>query len=120
MGDELEGEGLTQARAELLWRLHVAGPSTQRALSEALRCTPRNVTGLVDALEAAGLVRREPHPEDRRAMLVTLTPQGEKLLARWREGYEQLAGRLFGDVSAGDLRGFHATLSHMLEQLRRQ
>ncbi|MEN3610618.1 MarR family transcriptional regulator [Plantactinospora sp. ZYX-F-223] len=46
-------------------------------LSQALKCTPRNVTGLVDALEAAGFVARSAHPTDRRATVVSLT-QGER------------------------------------------
>jgi hypothetical protein len=43
-------------------RLRGRSPMTQRqhVLSQALRCTPRNVTDLVDALEAAGLVVRGP------------------------------------------------------------
>jgi DNA-binding MarR family transcriptional regulator len=48
---------------------------TQRQLSEALQCSPRNVTGLVDALGSDGLAERGAHPTDRRASLVALTPQ---------------------------------------------
>jgi DNA-binding MarR family transcriptional regulator len=36
----------------------------------------RNVTGLVDALQADGFVMRSPHPTDQRTTLVTLTEQG--------------------------------------------
>lgn len=36
---------LTPARAEVVWRIGRHGPLTQRQLSDALRCTPRNVTG---------------------------------------------------------------------------
>src|SRR5262245_5747978 len=68
----LAQRGLTRARAELLLLLHRQGPMTQRALSQAMRCSPRNVTGLVDGLEADGYVVRRPHPTDRRATLVTL------------------------------------------------
>src|SRR5512133_1852278 len=72
MKHRLEQLGLTPARAEVLWLLNRGGPLTQRQLSQTLKCTPRNVTGLVDALEAAGLVTRKPHPTDRRATLATL------------------------------------------------
>jgi DNA-binding MarR family transcriptional regulator len=87
-------------------------------LSDALRCTPRNVTGLVDALETARLVRREPHPTDRRATLVTLTDEGHATLAGWASRYEQLADRLFGDVTDGDLARFETTLADVLDRLR--
>ena len=43
----------------------------------------RNVTGLVDALEGAGFVTRSPHPTDRRATVVSLTPQGTNLVTDW-------------------------------------
>jgi DNA-binding MarR family transcriptional regulator len=46
--------GLTRARAAVIWWLHERGPVTQRTLSEALRVSPRNVTGLLDAWKPAG------------------------------------------------------------------
>ena len=58
---------------------------TQRELSRALRCTPRNVTGLLDALEDSGLVVRRPHPRDRRASLVNLTLGGKRTSAAFAE-----------------------------------
>lgn len=118
MEREFEGQGLTTARAELLWRLHAAGPQTQRMLSDSLRCTPRNVTGLVDALEAAKLVRRARHPSDGRATLVTLTDDGQRTLDDWAGRYHQLADRLFGDLPTDDLDRLEATLVQILERLR--
>ena len=50
--------GLTRARAAVIWQLQERGPVTQRTLSQALRVSPRNVTGLLDALEAGGYVTR--------------------------------------------------------------
>src|SRR5258705_12445070 len=80
MTRRLAKHGLTPARAEVVWLLHHGGPRTQRELSQALKCTPRNVTGLVDALEAAGFVARSAHPTDRRATVVSLTQQGTTLV----------------------------------------
>ena len=47
-----------------------------RNLGDQLGASPRNMTAMVDALEDAGLVVRQPHPTDRRATLVALTPDG--------------------------------------------
>ncbi|MBC7270515.1 MAG: MarR family transcriptional regulator, partial [Streptomyces sp.] len=58
--------GLTTARAGVLWALFHEGPMTQRVLADRLGVTPRNVTGLLDALQEDGLVVREAHPTDRR------------------------------------------------------
>jgi DNA-binding MarR family transcriptional regulator len=114
----LAERGLRRARAEVIWRLHQKGPATQRELSDALRCTPRNVTGLVDALEATGLVARSPHPTDRRATLVTLTGQGSALAAEWHTKYQKLATLLVGDLDPAALSAFAAMLDHILERLR--
>lgn len=69
-----------QARA-----LHVIGRADGARLSEIaerLRVAPRSTTEVVDALEAKELVARQPDPNDRRAVLVELTPHGREVLNR--------------------------------------
>src|ERR687898_3380104 len=117
MSRGLTERGLTMARAEVLWHLHHHGPVTQRELSQALRCTPRNVTGLLDALQAAGLAARGAHPTDRRATLVTLTDSGAAIAADWHAQYQQAAARLFGGVSDADLTTFVTVLDRVLGRL---
>lgn len=109
-----ESSGLTGARVRLLWVLGAHGPCTQQALAGQLEVTPRNVTGLVDGLVDSGHVTREPHPTDRRALLVTPTAAGESLIAQLRAGQRQLAADLFGDVSEGLLADFVATLDETI------
>src|SRR5947207_13852263 len=91
MQRELDTLGLTRARAEVVWRLAWQGSMTQKDLSRALQCTPRNVTGLLDALENSRLVVRRPHPNDRRATLVSLKVPGTQERHDWAKGYKQLA-----------------------------
>ena len=95
--------GMGFARGRVLWALGESGPVLMRALSQALGISPRTVTGLVDSLEADGWVTRTPHPEDRRATIISLTPAAETALARLRENYEALARDLVGDTSPDDL-----------------
>ncbi len=118
MHHRLQQLGLTPARAEVLWLLNRVGPLTQRQLSQMLKCTPRNVTGLVDALEAAGFVTRKPHPTDRRAILVTLTQHGHAVASGWSAEHRQGADQLFGDISAADLATFAAVLDQVLTRVR--
>jgi DNA-binding MarR family transcriptional regulator len=118
MNSRLAGHGLTPARAEVLWLLHRTGPGTQRELSRQLKCTPRNVTGLVDALERAGFVERTAHPSDRRAVVVRLTGPGQSLIADWGADREQGAAHLLGGIPAGDLAVFSAVLDQVLARLR--
>ena len=118
MTTSLAAVGLTVARTMLLWRLRATGPSTQRALAEALGVSARNVTGLVDGLAEAGLVTREPHPTDRRATLVTPTARAEELLAGMAAGQAELAEQLFGGLSPERLDGLVSGLDEVLERLR--
>jgi DNA-binding MarR family transcriptional regulator len=120
MHRRLEALGLTPARAEVLWLLHRNGPLTQRELSQTLKCSPRNVTGLVDALQAAGFVTRTPHPTDRRATLVTLSRHGHAVASAWSAEHRKGAGQLFGDVPAADLATFAAVLGRVVGRLRDQ
>ena len=114
----LAERGLSRARAELLWRLRARSPMTQRELSQELHCTPRNVTDLVDGLEAAGLVARGPHPTDRRATLVRLTQQGKAAAVRMQVEYQQFAAELFRDLSPAELASFVKVVDHALGRLR--
>ncbi|ATW47220.1 MarR family transcriptional regulator [Streptomyces peucetius subsp. caesius ATCC 27952] len=111
-------KGLTTARAGVLWALFHDGPMTQRALATQLGVTPRNVTGLLDALQEDGMVVREAHPTDRRAMLVSLTKEGRSVTSALRGGRDELAAMLFADVPADRLDAFTVTLTQVTERLR--
>lgn len=118
MSGALEAQGLTTARTHLLWVVHHGGPSTQRALADALAVSPRNITGLVDGLVASGHVSREPHPVDRRATLVTLTDDGRRLMTSMVEEHRQLAHRLFGELTPRRLEAFVAGVEHVTARLQ--
>ena len=118
MAQSLAREGLTVPRAHLLWHLHHRGPSTQRALADALKVTPRNVTGLVDGLVASGHVTREPHPSDRRATHVSLTERAAETLAGMDTAHKELAELLLRDMTDRQLRAFAAGLAHVTGRLR--
>lgn len=75
--------GITFARYEVL-RLLSFSRSGQLPLSkigERLMVHPTSVTNAIDRLAAQGLVHREPSQDDRRKVLASLTPEGEKVLA---------------------------------------
>ena len=120
MTRSLERDGLTPTRAHLLWELHRLGPSTQRVLAEALDVSPRNITGLVDALVATGFVTREPHPTDRRATLVSFTEHGARTVRALDVGREQLAELLFSGMSDEQFDGFVTGLEAVLATIRNE
>jgi DNA-binding MarR family transcriptional regulator len=118
MGQGLVERGLTRARATVIWQLHHQGPVTQRELSQALGTTPRNVTGLLDALEADGFVARERHPTDRRAIVVALTDRGRRASAMLHAEQQECASMLFGHIAPEELGAFVASLDRVLDTLR--
>jgi DNA-binding MarR family transcriptional regulator len=79
----LRPHGVTFARYEVLMLLYFSrtGSLTMTRIGERLQVHPTSVTNAVDRLEAAGLVKRSPHPTDRRTTLVQLLDKGRKLAA---------------------------------------
>jgi DNA-binding MarR family transcriptional regulator len=69
--------GLSFARIRAVRRV-AKRPMSMKELAAALDIDPPNATALVDDLESLALVRRLPHPGDRRAKLVEATPEGEQ------------------------------------------
>ncbi len=63
---------------------------------------------------------REPHPTDRRAILVSLTEQGASALAEMDRSHRELAELLFGDMSERQLRAFVSGLDHVSSRLREE
>lgn len=90
-------------RLRLLWELHCNGPRKMADLADRLGVTPRNVTALVDGLEAESLVRRAPHPTDRRITMVELT--GGAMAVEAQVGsFRRAIGDLFSGLPKADLR----------------
>jgi DNA-binding MarR family transcriptional regulator len=72
------------------------------------------ITGLIDRLEAMGLVARERSTEDRRVVFVAITPTGLELLARLDEPEAALHRRLVGHLTTEELK----ELVRLLEKAR--
>lgn len=76
----LRPHGLTFARYEALVLLTFSkkGSLPMRVMGERLQLHPTSVTNIVDRLEADGLVKRTPHPTDRRTTLAEITEAGRE------------------------------------------
>lgn len=76
----LRPHGLTFARYEALVLLTFSrrGSLPMRVMGERLQLHPTSVTNIVDRLEADGLVKRTPHPTDRRTTLAEITEAGQE------------------------------------------
>jgi DNA-binding MarR family transcriptional regulator len=76
-----EALGISFGRARAIRRL-ARQPMSMGELAGALGIDPPNATVLVDDLASLGLVRRRPHPTDRRAKVVEVTSKGKEMARR--------------------------------------
>lgn len=101
--------GMNQSDLECLDVLHVEGPITAGRLADLTGLTTGAVTGLVDRLEAAGYVRRERDPGDRRRVIVRPLPEAvasiEPLYAPMEREMAALCAR-YSDEELALLLGF--------------
>ncbi|MEV0994763.1 MarR family transcriptional regulator [Nonomuraea sp. NPDC050202] len=88
--------GLNPGQARALRALASAErPMRMVRLADELRIVPRSLTPVVDALEEAGLVRREVDPANRRSTLLVLTSEGRQMSERARDARRQAGEELF-------------------------
>lgn len=88
---------------DLLWALR-RQPQRRLRVNELARevvLSPTAMSRFVDRAEAAGYVRREPDPDDRRALQVVLTDEGLDLLRRMWPVYERGIAEYFAAHLAG-------------------
>jgi DNA-binding MarR family transcriptional regulator len=76
---------LHPAQAGALLQMDPDQPRPMHELAALLACDNSNVTGIIDRLEARGLVARRPYEQDRRVKHVVLTSQGSELRDRLLE-----------------------------------
>jgi DNA-binding MarR family transcriptional regulator len=86
---------------------------TQIELSRSLIMHRSNVTGLVDRLEARGLVQRHDSARDRRAYRVVLTPAGRKLVQLILPHYYATAEKVWGDLTVSRANQLAADLARV-------
>src|ERR1700758_2405976 len=77
-------------------------PPRMTELADRLGIVPRSLTTVIDALEEAGLVRRETDPRNRRAILLHLTERGQAVRDDLRQARRQAAEDLFAPLTPAD------------------
>lgn len=103
---------LTPAQALALKRLEPNTPLPMNTLAEAMLCDASNVTGIVDKLEARGLIERRAIEHDRRVKMLVVTKRGEDLRRRFLQRSSQ-PPPVIAALASDDQR----QLSEILERL---
>ena len=87
--------GVTADQFVLLASLSQGQALTQRELAERMSSDPSTVRAMLVLLENAGLIERQPHPEDGRAKTVALSAAGKRKFQQlWKQG-QQIRDRMY-------------------------
>jgi DNA-binding MarR family transcriptional regulator len=107
--------GLSHGRFAILMLLKRRGePVSPAELAKAADVTRATVTGLLDFLEADGLVARTPRKDDRRMVDVRITKKGKELLDRTLPDHYARIGNLMADLTRAEKR----TIIELMAKLR--
>ena len=106
---------LSPVQCHVLHLIEPGRPLPMGRLAGTLGCDASNVTGLVDRLEARGLVERRPAAADRRVKVIQLTPAGARLRAQLLKGITG-GSRPLSRLSAGQQRSLVKILEALLDE----
>jgi DNA-binding MarR family transcriptional regulator len=106
--------GLRPALVALLAVVRENRGINQTALGRSLGIQRANLVPLVNELTTRDLVRRQPHPRDRRAFALSLTPTGEQLLAEAERRIRAHEERVLAGLTANERQ----TLRELLNRIR--
>jgi len=111
--------GLTPPQFDIVATLGNTPGMTPKELVEKTLITKGTLTGIVDRLEARGLVRRTPSATDGRSQIVQLTLAGEELFDEVFPAHLDYVGRAFAHFSAEDYARIEAALSDLRDVFER-
>ncbi len=97
--------GLSPSAFNVLMALHnTSGHALEPCqLAERLLVSRPSITGLLDTLQTKLLIERQPHPDDRRRVIVSLTPAGQSALEAAFEAHYREQQAMFEDLTAHEL-----------------
>jgi DNA-binding MarR family transcriptional regulator len=110
------GSSLSRTAASVLHRLATAGPQRVTELAAYESIAQPSATALVGRLEAQGLAARAADPDDGRAVRVSITPAGERLLAERRAARAEALGARLAGLSSEE-QAVLAAAAPLLERL---
>jgi DNA-binding MarR family transcriptional regulator len=109
---------ITIARFDLLAQLDRTDQAlTMGELSRRLMVTNGNVTSLIDRLVDEDMVSRRPAPDDRRAQIIELTPNGRRAFAKMSAAHADWIGELFDGIDRKSLAALYGNLARLKTSL---
>ncbi|GLV88076.1 putative transcriptional regulator, MarR family protein [Streptomyces lavendulae subsp. lavendulae] len=115
----LDAHGLSMWGYVVLSALGDTALRTQAALAAAINADKTRIIAVLDDLESRELLARRPDPKDRRARLLSLTPQGRRLRDSVRDEIQQREESWLGQLTDADRESFLRSLRTLSEVSRR-
>lgn len=103
--------GITMPQAFMLYHLYTQDRILMGNLAKHLHCDASNITGMVDRLEAQGLIERHEMQEDRRAKQLRITKKGRKFVEKILARLPERMG--FNSFTKAELDTLHALLGKL-------
>ncbi|MGW2229765.1 MarR family winged helix-turn-helix transcriptional regulator [Streptomyces formicae] len=113
VADALAREGLKMWHHVVLSAVADLGPVAQAELGRSVSLDPKDVVGVINDLQAEGLVDRAPDPADRRKNAITITGEGRRLVTRCAAAAERANDDLLAPLSAAERERFLAMLTRI-------
>lgn len=110
LSKEVAPLGLQSVEGHLLSFLRSYAPVPISELGRIFGLKKSTLTSLLDRLEKRGHIVREPHPRDRRSILIRPTPEGLRLGNEVQRPVDTLEQHIRAAITDEDLRGFHRVL----------
>ena len=110
VAEALAGEDMRMWHHVVLSAVRDLAPVAQADLGRGVRLDPKDLVGVLNDLQSAGLVVREPDPKDRRKNTVSLTERGARLLKRCEKAARAANDELLAPLSAAEREQFMAML----------
>lgn len=105
------------AQGRILYVLWGKDSITISQLSAQTSLANTTLTSMLDRMETSGLIRREPSPRDRRALLIQLTDKARSLQADYDRISQQMNERYYDGFSEAEICQFEAYLQRVLNNL---
>ncbi len=103
MSERLLRLGISMAQLNILYTLRRSGEMPMSRLADVLNVSLSSATGLIDRLEERGYIERTRVPEDRRIVMVHLTPAGVQMIDEQDALADDLLRTVLGRLKASQL-----------------
>ncbi|MEU9986670.1 MarR family winged helix-turn-helix transcriptional regulator [Streptomyces sp. NPDC048045] len=110
VAEALAAEGMKMWHHVVLSAVRDLAPVAQADLGRGVGLDPKDLVGVLNDLQSAGLVVRAPDPKDRRKNAVSLTDGGDRLLTRCEEAARRANDELLAPLSTSERDQFMGLL----------